>query len=65
MFDLTGKTALITGASSGLGASFAKVLSNNGARVVITARRWGRSGACSRWPRPPRGWAWLTPPFLR
>ena len=42
MFDLTGKTALITGASSGLGASFAKVLSDHGARVVITARRLER-----------------------
>lgn len=39
MFDLKGKTALITGASSGLGASFAKVLSEHGARTVITARR--------------------------
>ena len=42
MFDLTGKTALITGASSGLGASFAKVLSESGARVVIAARRLER-----------------------
>ncbi len=39
MFNLSGNTALITGASSGLGASFAKVLSENGARVVIAARR--------------------------
>ena len=38
-FDLTGKTALVTGASSGLGAHFAKVLGAQGARVMIAARR--------------------------
>lgn len=37
--DLNGHTALVTGASSGLGVRFAKVLSAAGARVVITARR--------------------------
>lgn len=38
-FDLSGKTALITGASSGLGAHFAHVLAAAGARVVVAARR--------------------------
>ena len=38
-FDLTGKTALITGASSGLGEHFATILSHAGARVVVAARR--------------------------
>ena len=37
--DLTGKTALITGASSGLGRHFAKLLARCGARVAIGARR--------------------------
>ncbi|MFN3579733.1 MAG: SDR family NAD(P)-dependent oxidoreductase [Pseudomonas sp.] len=38
-FDLSGKTALITGASSGLGEHFARVLAASGARVVVAARR--------------------------
>lgn len=39
-FDLTGKRALVTGASSGLGAHFAKVLT--GAHVTLCARRADR-----------------------
>ena len=39
LFELTGKTALITGASSGLGEQFARTLSNAGARVILAARR--------------------------
>lgn len=39
MTDLTGKTALITGASSGLGAHFATVLANAGAHLILAARR--------------------------
>lgn len=37
--DLTGHVALVTGASSGLGAHFAKVLARAGALVVAGARR--------------------------
>ncbi|HYG89205.1 MAG TPA: glucose 1-dehydrogenase [Azospirillum sp.] len=37
--DLTGRTALITGASSGLGRHFAGVLARAGARVALAARR--------------------------
>ena len=39
MEDLKGKTALITGASSGFGADFAHILAQKGMNLVITARR--------------------------
>lgn len=38
MFDLTGKTILVTGASSGIGREIAITLSRKGAAVVITGR---------------------------
>lgn len=42
LFDLTGRVAVITGASSGLGVTFAEGLVQAGARVVLAARRRGR-----------------------
>jgi 3-oxoacyl-[acyl-carrier protein] reductase len=42
IFDLHGKVALVTGASSGLGVRFAEVLAKNGASVVLVARRANR-----------------------
>lgn len=39
LFSLSGKTVLITGASSGIGAHLARVASRAGARVVLAARR--------------------------
>jgi NAD(P)-dependent dehydrogenase (short-subunit alcohol dehydrogenase family) len=41
-FDLLGKVALVTGASSGLGVHFARTLASAGASVAIAARRADR-----------------------
>lgn len=47
-FDLSGKVALVTGASSGLGVQFAKALANQGADIAITARRVEKLEAVKR-----------------
>src|SRR5690606_33319091 len=41
-FDLTGRVAMVTGASSGLGEHFAQVLAEAGAKVIVAARRVDR-----------------------
>jgi NAD(P)-dependent dehydrogenase (short-subunit alcohol dehydrogenase family) len=45
---LAGKTALVTGASSGLGLRFAMVLARAGARVALAARRTDRLTAAAK-----------------
>jgi NAD(P)-dependent dehydrogenase (short-subunit alcohol dehydrogenase family) len=45
LFDLSGRVALVTGASSGLGLRFAQVLAGAGAAVVLVGRRAERLAA--------------------
>ncbi len=45
MFDLTGKTALITGASGGLGGAIARALHTQGATIALSGTRTDALGA--------------------
>lgn len=48
IFDLSGKTAVVTGASYGLGVSFANILAKYGANVVGVARSFDKLQAVGR-----------------
>ena len=45
LFDLTGKTAIVTGTSRGLGQGFARALAKAGADLVLTSRNRGSLSA--------------------
>lgn len=70
IFDLTGKVALITGASSGFGAHFARVLIDHGASVALVARRADelervRTSLLPHFSKPDRGEVMVYPLDVR
>ena len=48
LFDLTGKVALLTGASKGMGKAMAEGLAEHGARVMISSRKLDQCQAVAR-----------------
>ena len=48
LFDLTGKTAVVTGSTKGIGRAIARALARHGARVVVSSRDTGRVEATRR-----------------
>lgn len=47
LFDLTGRTALITGSARGIGLALAQGLAQSGARVIVNGRQAGSSEAAA------------------
>ena len=56
LFDLSGRVALVTGGSKGLGKAMARVFAEAGADVVISSRHEDelKAGRCPKSPRGPR-----------
>src|ERR1051326_8354285 len=48
LFSLRGKTVIVTGASHGLGVTFAEALASQGANVVLAARSKDKLDECCR-----------------
>ena len=51
LFDLTGKTAVITGASYGLGVTFSHALAQQGVNLILAARSAEKLNEVARIPR--------------
>ena len=47
-FDLTGRTAIVTGSTKGIGLAIARALARHGARIVVSSRDAGRVDAAQR-----------------
>ncbi len=47
-FDLTGKVAVVTGSTSGIGIGIARVVARQGAQVIVTGRRENRGEAVAK-----------------
>ena len=67
-FDLSGKSALITGGSRGLGLQIAEALGEQGAKIVLSSRKAPETRTASQpWPstamRPPRATSKGSPMF--
>lgn len=62
LFDLTGRTALVTGSSRGLGRAFAEGLAGAGARVILNGVDAGRLETAAAEMRE-KGFEVLTAPF--
>ena len=48
LFDLTGKVALLTGSSKGMGKSMAEALAEHGANVVVPVESLTNASNCCR-----------------
>jgi gluconate 5-dehydrogenase len=57
LFDLSGRTSLVTGAAGYLGGAMARALAESGSRVVVTSRDAGRARAVAEALPDPRGLA--------
>ncbi|HEY1004428.1 MAG TPA: SDR family NAD(P)-dependent oxidoreductase [Streptosporangiaceae bacterium] len=62
LIDLAGKAVIVTGASSGIGASTARLLHTAGAYPVLAARRAGRLAALSEELGGALAGPWRCPP---